>query len=171
MQTRARWDLAWRNRPLEEANNFNPAFTGEIIYRAAAEYNRSREFPFSLALAFLVLPMILHKGTRNQLARRADVTFVTWAAEHGRLLAELPDRVAVLLPVSREALIFLLQNRAVRLQRGGIVAGADPIRLSLRFRVETDDTRGARRSAGLLGRWFANQGQAASIMQVLGMTP
>jgi hypothetical protein len=115
--------------------------------------------------------MILHKATRTQLPRRADVTFVTWAAEHGRLLAELPDRVTVLLPVSREALIFLLQNHTMRLQGGGIIAGANPIRLSGRLTAETDDTREARRSAGLLGRWFANQSQPSSIMQVLGMTP
>jgi hypothetical protein len=167
---RARWDLAWHDRPPEEASNFNPAFCGEMIYRAAAEYVRMRELPFSLALAFLVLPILLHKGTRDQLPRRADVMFVTWAAEHGPALAGLPDRAARLLPVSREALMFLLQNEVMRLHRGGIVAGAKPIRLSATPSAVTDETRETRRSAGLLGRWFANQGQPASVMQVLGVT-
>ena len=59
MLTKARWDLAWRDRPPEEASNFNPAFCGEIIYRTAREYSRLREVPFSVALTFLVLPGLL----------------------------------------------------------------------------------------------------------------
>jgi Family of unknown function (DUF6521) len=132
MPTRDRWDLAWRARPPEEASNFNPAFCGEMIYRAAAAYNGLRDLPFSLALTFLVLPIILHKPTRDQLPKKANATFVGWAAEHGGLLAGLPDRATRLLPVSREALLFLLQNEVMRIQQGGVVVGENPIRLSTR---------------------------------------
>jgi hypothetical protein len=171
MPTRDRWDLAWRARPPEEASNFNPAFCGEMIYRAAAAYNGLRDLPFSLALTFLVLPIILHKPTRDRLPKKANATFVGWAAEHGGLLAGLPDRATRLLPVSREALLFLLQNEVMRIQQGGVVVGENPIRLSTRPPAVTGETDEARRSAGLLGRWFANQGQATSIMQVLGVAP
>jgi ABC-3C biological conflict system middle component len=170
MPTRARWDLTWTRRPSEEASNFNPAFCGEIIYRTAAEYFRARELPFSLALTFLVLPIILHKPTRDQLPKKANAMFVAWAAEHRPVLAGLPDRATRLLPVTREALLFLLQNGVTRIQRGGVVAGEKPIRLSAAPTSVTDETRETRRSAGLLGRWFANQGQPASIMQALGVT-
>jgi hypothetical protein len=142
-----------------------------MIYRAAAAYHGLRDLPFSLALTFLVLPIILHKPTRDQLPKKANATFVGWAAEHGRLLAGLPDRATRLLPVSREALLFLLQNGVMRIQQGGIVVGENPIRLSARPSAVTGETDEARRSAGLLGRWFANQGQATSIMGILGVAP
>jgi len=171
MQSKAKWEQVWHERPPEEASNFNPAFCGEMIYRASAEYYRVREMPFSLALTFLVVPIILHKPTRDQLPRRADTMFVAWAADHKHLLVGLPDRAARLMPVSREAVLFLLQNGIMRLQRSGIVSGEKPIRSSAAPSVVTDDTREARRSAGLLGRWFANQGQPASVMQMLGVTP
>jgi hypothetical protein len=132
---------------------------------------RATDLPFSLALTFLVLPIILHKPTRDQLPKKANATFVGWAAEHGGLLAGLPDRATRLLPVSREALLFLLQNEVMRIQQGGVVVGENPIRLSTRPPAVTGETDEARRSAGLLGRWFANQGQATSIMQVLGVAP
>ena len=170
MQGRVRWDLAWRERPSEEASNFNPAFCGEIIYRAATEYCQAQGLPFSLALTFLVLPIILHKPTRDRLPKRANAMFVAWAAEHSALIATFPDRVARLAPLSREALLFLLQNKVVRLERGGILPGEKAIRSSSAPPTVTEDTSDARRSARLLGRWFANQGQPASIMRVLGVT-
>jgi hypothetical protein len=94
--------------------------------------------------------------------------FVGWAADHGPILVGVPDRVARLLPVSWEALLFLLQNGGIRLQRGGIVPGKRPIRSSAASPAATNDTLEARRSARLLGRWFANQGQPASILQMFG---
>lgn len=170
MQARARWDQSWHERPLEEASSFNPAFCGEMIFRAAAEYSRTREQPFDLALAFLVLPMVLHKPTRDQLPRRASTMFGAWTAEHNALLAGLPDRTSRLLPISREALLFLLQHDVLQISDGGLMPGSRPIRITAAPAFATDETSAMRRSAALLGRWFANQRQTAVVMQGFGVT-
>ena len=41
-----KWDLAWSVRPPEEARNFNPAFCGELIFRAVAEALRAQSTTF-----------------------------------------------------------------------------------------------------------------------------
>ena len=75
------------------------------------------------------------------------------------------------MPVSREALLFLVQHNALRIEDGGLVPGAKPIRLTEKLSQTTDDVAEARGAAALLGRWFANQGTASSILQGLGVSP
>lgn len=170
MEHRRTWDLEWSERPSEEARNLNPAFCGELLVRAIADYRKLKPQPFSFALSFLVLPNALHKSTRDQLPGRASTAFVGWLADHGPSLAQLPDRVLRLVPVTREALLFLVQHNALRIEEGGLVPGEKPIRLS-KLSQTTDDAAEARAAAALLGRWFANQGSASSILQGLGVSP
>ena len=52
-----RWNLAWTDRPPEEARNLNPAFCAELVARAVGEFHKARQTPLSVAVAFLVLPL------------------------------------------------------------------------------------------------------------------
>ncbi len=165
------WGLAWGDRPREEATNLNPAFCGELIFRSIAEFRRLRELPFPFALSFVVLPLVLHKRTRDQLPGTASTAFVGWVAEHGPLLAELPQRALHLAPITREAIMFAMQHELLAVEQGGLIPGSKPIASRKRPERTTDDADDARRSAGLIGRWFANQGLSSSIMQGLGVTP
>jgi Family of unknown function (DUF6521) len=171
MPYRSSWDLQWSERPLEEASNLNPAFCGELIFRTASEYSKLRQQPFGFVLSFVVLPIVLHKRTRDQLPGKASTAFAGWIADHGPLLAQFPDRVLRLVPVTREALLFLVQHSVVRIQDGGLTAGARAIRRTARPAQITDDVTEARSAASLVGRWFANQGAVSSIMQGLGVSP
>jgi hypothetical protein len=171
MEHKRKWDLDWRQRPSEEARNLNPAFCGELLFRAVSDYRKLKLQPFSFALSFLILPIALHQPTRAQLPGRASTAFVGWLADHGPSLAQLPDRVLRLVPVTREALLFLIQHDALRIEDGGLVPGIKPIRISEKLSQTTDDVAEARGAAALLGRWFANQGNASSILQGLGVSP
>jgi Family of unknown function (DUF6521) len=171
MRNRTSWELRWQERPGEEARNLNPAFCGELIYRAVSEYFRMRQQPFGFALSFVVLPIVLHKPTREQLPGNASAAFAGWVADRAPFLAEFPDRVIQLVPVTREALLFLVQHKVIGLEAGGLTPGAKPISRSARPPRITDDVAEARSAASLLGRWFASQGSAGSIMQGLGVSP
>jgi ABC-three component (ABC-3C) system Middle Component 3 len=171
MAERTHWDIPWRERPIEEVTNLNPAFCGELLFRAVAAYNKLRRGPLSFAIAFLVLPIVLHKPTRDELPGRASAAFLAWTSEHGPLLAQLPDRVIRLTPVTRESLLFTVQHHILRIEEGAIAPGSRPLRLSAAPSPSTDDSREARSAASLLGRWFANQALPASILQGLGVSP
>jgi hypothetical protein len=134
-------------------------------------YRKLKGQPFAFALTFVVLPIVLHKPTRDQLPGKASTAFAGWAAEHGPFLAEFPDRVLRLVPVSREALLFLIQHRIMEVEKGGLAPGTKPISLSGKSVQATADVSEARSAAALLGRWFANQSGPSSIMQSLGVSP
>jgi len=56
--------IPWEHRPIEVANLFNPAFCGEVIRRCGAGYSAKLQTGMPYALAFLVLPIVLHPATR-----------------------------------------------------------------------------------------------------------
>lgn len=166
-----RWSLAWNERPAEEARNLNPAFCADLIARTVAEYHKSRRAPLSMATAFLVLPLTLHKPTRNILPGRANTAFATWISTNNPMLAELPGRVNRLRPLSREALLFSIRYGINTLNDGGLVPGARPIKLTARPALTTDDVNDARAAAALLGRWFGAQVNESAILQGFGVAP
>ena len=167
----SRWSLAWRDRPPEEAALLNPAFCGELIARATKDYERIRAAALPLPLGFVVLPLVLHPPTLAVLPGRANTTFATWSADNEALLAELPERTLRLRPISREALLFLAQHRALTVHAAGLRTGEKPMRLTAKAATTTPDVDDIRRAAGLLGRWFANQGAPVQILQTMGVTP
>lgn len=166
-----RWSLAWDNRPAEEARNLNPAFCAELIARTVAEYQKARKAPLSMATAFLVLPLTLHKPTRAALPGRANTAFASWVATNNPLLAELPGRVNRLRPVSREALLFSIRYGINALTDGGLVSGLRPIKLAARPAPTTDDVNDACAAAALLGRWFGAQASESAVLQGFGVAP
>lgn len=167
----SRWSLSWRDRPAEEAALLNPAFCGELIARATKDYERLRGIAFPLPLSFVVLPLVLHAPTLAALPGRANTTFATWSADNEALLAELPQRTLRLRPISREALLFLTQHRALTVGADGLRIGEKPMKLTAKTAATTPDVDDIRRAAALLGRWFANQGAPVQILQTMGVTP
>ena len=171
MANETRWKVPWAQRPVEEARIFNPAFCGELIGRTVCEYHRPRQAGLGVAIAFVVLPLTLHRPTRDALPRLASKTFVGWVAEHEALLAELPGRCRYLRPVSREALMFAVRHQLLTIDGDGLVPGKEPVRLRHQLVASTDEADAIRRAAGLLGRWFSRQNSQTSILQGMGVTP
>ena len=170
MAAPASWTLSWWQRPPEEAAHFNPAFCGELLARAVRSYHAGRHSLMSLPLIFVVLPLALHARTRHALPRRATTTFVSWSMDHEAILNEVPDRVLGLRPITREALLFMCQLKALALSSEGVSTGPKPLRLSSRPDVTSDDADEARRAATFLGRWFAYQPMPGAVLQTMGVT-
>lgn len=166
-----RWSLAWDERPPEEARNLNPAFCSELIARTISEYYKATKVPLSIATAFLVLPIVLHKPTRSALPGRANTSFATWVATNNPLLVEIPGRVKRLRAVSREALLFSVLYGINKLNDGGIVPGSKTIKPTVRPATTTDDVNDARTAAALLGRWFGAQASESAVLQGFGVQP
>jgi len=167
----ASWELDWKARPREEAALFNPAFCGEIISRAAVPYLQTKPQGLALPLAYLILPLTLSALLRDVLPRRSDTTFATWAGLNRVWLADLPDRVSALRPITREALLFIIQHRALKLTATGLVLGEAPLKLNRKLSANTDETAHIRLAATALGRWLAQQGAATQILQTMGIRP
>ena len=171
MADKSGWSLRWTARSREEARVFNPAFCGELICRTVGEHYRVGRSRLGFVTAFLVLPLTLHAGTRDALPRRADAAFAGWVAEHGPLLVGVPERTKRFRPVSREALLFALSHELIAIDGGGLVPGVKAVGRRARPALSSDEVDAARRSAELLGRWFAAQGTESSILRGIGVVP
>lgn len=87
------------------------------------------------------------------------------------MIADLPNRVLALRPVTREALLFVIQHKALSISTDGLTHGQRPLKLSAKRPDSTPDVEAARRAAGLIGRWFAKQGSVAFVLQAFGVRP
>ncbi len=123
------------------------------------------------ALAFLVLPLVLHPGTQCTMESRTR-HFLVWINSNQHIKVGLPQRARALVPYSREALTFLCQT-------GVIAISAQDASLSilrgLRRRQQgaqpSDDTRACLGKSVVLGKWFARTNSPATIYASLGLMP
>ena len=99
--------IPWSKRTPEIANLLNPSFCAILLYSATFEYqkkakNNSMPFP----LLYLVLPIILHKSTRNRVNSRTNM--VVWLQRNPDVLVGFADRTKNLIGFTNEAIEFLL---------------------------------------------------------------
>jgi hypothetical protein len=164
---------AWSKRVIEEANLFNPAFCAALLAKASEEFVKKNQQPFPFALAFLVLPVVLHRGTRMSLPGSTITALLPWIQDNREQLVNFSGRVQSLRAITREAILFGTQHETLVIaDSGGIGVGAR--RLSATDRrtgLFTDDARECVERAGFLGRWLAAAGTPATIYSAWGIAP
>src|SRR5689334_11884948 len=117
--------LVWSNRAVEEANLFNPAFCAVLLAKAADEFMKKRQQPFPFALAFLVLPAVLHRATRAALPGSTITSLLAWIQDHREQLVNFAGHVQSLRAITREAILFGTQHHTLAVvESGDISVGA-----------------------------------------------
>lgn len=161
----------WSERPVEVANLLNPAFCGQVIYSCAVAHQDEREDAFPYALAFLVLPLVLHSDTRGTM-KATTRHFEVWLNVNPEIKVGLADRARSLVPFGREALTFLQQCRAFQIREtdAAIVISKGLRRIRRRF-PPGEDTKACLAGAGILGKWFARENSPAAVYAALGLRP
>jgi hypothetical protein len=163
--------LAWEDRPVEVANLLNPAFCAEVLRRCIREYEAQSSQRLPYPLVFLVLPILLHGKTRNHIFRRQRQTLHAWLHNYPDVRVGFGERARSLVPVTREALAFLLHAGAVQIDDQGALSSIQyKGRRSRPVQVEGDaeDCYG---KAEIVGRWFARAGTTATIFAMWGVKP
>jgi hypothetical protein len=163
----------WSNRVVEEANLFNPAFCATLLAKTADEFAKKARQPLPFALAFLVLPVVLHRGTRMALPGSTITSLLPWIQDNREQLVDFPVRVQRLRAITREALMFGMQHRALTVTaEGDLAPGAKrPSATDRRTPLFTDEARQCVDRAGFVGRWFAGAGTTAAIFAAWGVAP
>ena len=83
---------SWIERNTIVANLFNPAFCGEIIRATVKEYNKHTNTQFPYAYTFLILPIVLHKATRDRMPRSVRTYFFVWVEKNDDLFFDFAKR-------------------------------------------------------------------------------
>jgi hypothetical protein len=159
----------WDQRPIEIRNLFNPAFCGLVLFRSFCGYEEedSRGMPFSLAL--LILPLCLHKPSREILVRANRSYLLRVVSSHPELLVDFGRRAKDLLPFTFEALGFLMQLGVFEVQQNGRLK-AVPAGVR-KTPTGTAESIACQRVARFLGKEFARVGDRSTLYTTMGVRP
>jgi Family of unknown function (DUF6521) len=163
----------WPNRVVEEANLFNPAFCATLLAKAADEFTKKTHRPLPFALAFLVLPIVLHRGTRMALPGSTITSLLPWIQDNREQIVDFATRVRRLREITRETMLFGLQHETLALSTEGDLSVGSKRQSATERRTGlfTDEARECVDRAGFIGRWFAAGGTTATIFAAWGISP
>lgn len=159
----------WNERPFEIRNLFNPAFCGVVLLRALKGFEEidNSGMPFSLAL--LVLPLCLHKATREIITNNPKRYLLKTISENPQMLVGFAERTKNLLPYTLEALGFTMQLEAFKVTSAGRLKMQDD---GIRKKIDgTQESIECQRVARIVGSNFARIGDRVTIYTTLGIRP
>lgn len=165
--------LPWERRPREEANLFNPAFCGALIFEFVKEYQSARRKASPFVLPFCALPIALHPVTRAALPLSTRNSLYSWLEEHTDTLVGLGERARNLTPYIEEALRFAVDHGAIAIDEKGELLSRERIASFTSKKMEpmTLEVKECVNKTRFLGRWFAAAGSPSTILSSWGLRP
>lgn len=159
----------WDQRPFEIRNLFNPAFCGLVLFRALYGYEEvdSRGMPFSLSL--LVLPLCLHKDSRELFANSPRSYLLKVTEKNQQIMVGFPDRTTKMLPYAFEGFGLLMERGCIVVSDDGrIQTVPDKVRKTVNG---TGETVACQKVARIVGKEFARIADRVTIYTTFGIRP
>lgn len=159
----------WDQRPVEIRNLFNPAFCGLVLFRALHGYEEedARGMPFSLSL--LVLPLCLHKDSRDVIAGNPRSYLLKTTEKNQQVMVGFADRVTKMLPYAFEGFGLLMERGCIAIvDDGRIQTMPKKVRKTTNG---TDETVSCQKVARTVGREFARIADRMTIYTTFGIRP
>lgn len=162
----------WIDRPLEERALLNPSFCGCLLWKAALGYAQVLQNPLPFDLAFLVLPMALHKDTRDSLPSSVVTSIPVWLEDNSLARSRIASRARMMVPYTKEAMVFAGRHQLISFRRANIEADPSWIRtVNNEFNISSHEVKVCLKRAEFLGKWFAKAGSPETLMALLGVRP
>lgn len=167
--------MRWEQRPVELANMVNPAFCSMLLHSTIDSFYKKTQFGLDYSLAFLVLPLVLHRPTREAVPLKPRSSLPDWVNVNRQKLALFPGRAQQLVPYTREALMFGIQQGFIEISNEGRNVGKlKPTSMVLRPVPEWhqgSEPLDCARKARIIGDWFAEYGDGSVLFQLFGVRP
>lgn len=159
---------SWFERSPEVSYLLNPAFCARILYGTIVSYKKEckRDFPF--VLLYLVLPIVLHKETRQKINTVTHMQ--VWLQRNQELLIGYAKRARSLVPIASESIEFLLQNGTAAVTGDNVTINC-PLKPSKLKNISDEEMLECFHKAEAVGKWFARNGAAENIYQSWGVRP
>ena len=161
---------AWRDRPLEVANLLNPAFCSLALTAATSEYFTRSNVGMPYPIAFLILPITLHRPTRDDLPNNISTSLAAWIQLHPEAKVQFRERVVALEAVTRESIIFGANHQVLQIDGEGKIR---PVVSRSRINRIISDLSGEAsdclRAARFTGRWLAASGSTTTTLALWGV--
>jgi len=163
---------AWADRSPEERALLNPSFCANLLWHAARGYSGESDDAMSFEEAFLVLPFVLHRETREKLPRSTRTSLAVWLDENPLARGMVAIRARALVPFTKEALVFAGIHGFIRIDRGGL--HADDLwkrAVNRAVKESSEEVRICAKRADFIGNWFAKTGGGVTVLALMGVRP
>jgi len=160
----------WSERSIEEANLLNPAFCCATLTASIAGYFSVNDAGMPYPLTFMVLPIVLHKPTRESLPSSTKTSLAAWMQNNADAKVLYAERLLSLKPYTREAIQFGLLYSWIVLHHGWLVQTTfEEFRLTRILQNLDNEAKDCVSRAKLVGKWFALAGSAQTVMNLWGI--
>jgi hypothetical protein len=164
--------MPWITRSPEERGLLNPSFCAVLLWQAARGHTIDSDAALSFETAFLVLPMVLDRQTRESLPRGVTTSLAVWLDDKPLASSRIADRSRMLMPFTKEALTFAGLHGLLLLRHGVVRPNLEwNKKLTASIKASTDEIRVCAKRSEFVGRWFAKTGNAATVMALIGVRP
>jgi len=162
----------WAERTIEEANLLNPAFCCINITSAVVGHVNINRAGMPYPLTFMILPIVLHKKTRELLPQNTRTSLAAWLQKNITVRILFPERAISLKPYTREAILFALLHNWLSIDTKGrlqtLITNRD---INYFLAKLTDDARECVKRSRFIGKWFAAAGSVQTVMALWGIRP
>lgn len=156
----------------EEANLYNPAYVGVVLYQAIRECSEKKPEGLHCSLVYLIAPLTLSIRYSSILPSTVSTPLAGWVAESEGQLVGFANSVNAFIDVVNAAVIFLLEKRAISLSEKGFFLISDKSMPKMPAMVKKNEVfKMAFLGAGFLGRWFGQCPTVEGIYTHLGVMP
>lgn len=159
----------WENRATEIAYLLNPAFCGRIIYHAIKTYQQETKRPMPFPLVYLILPMVLHKKTRERI--KSITQMQIWIQRNPEMLIGFADRAQSMVPITNEAVEFLMQSGIVTLTNNAELELAQLFKALSITKYTNYEIKECISKSSSVAKWFAKAGTVETIYVSWGVRP
>ena len=162
----------WNARTPEERGLLSPSFCAFLIWKAAVGYRNEGNKNFPFELAFLLIPIVLHRETRESLPRTASTSLGVWLSEYPLSKIVISERSKALVSHVREALLFGGVHHLFEFVETEIKVEVGQQRTINRVLTSsTEEVKVCAKRAEFIGKWFAKAGTSATVMALIGVKP
>lgn len=162
--------LPWSERPTEVANLLNPAFLAVLVRDATKDYERAADEAMDYSLPFIILPVVLHRPTREKLPLSTAKKLHVWLEEHPEVHVGFPGRAQRLSSFVREAIRFGSQREIFQINGAGNLESTNRQLRTFQGPVEAEHQQ-CRKQTSFLGRWFAKTRDPETLYTMWGIRP
>lgn len=163
--------LVWEKRPIEIANLLNPAFCSMLIRDSIEGFHKEDRQGMPYSLSFLILPLILHKSTREALPSTIRTKLHVWLQNTQEARVNFVERARQLVPYTKESQFFGLREGIISINEYGNFLPVKRLFTRCSWANDLIETDSCRNKAYFLGRWLAKVGDVTTIFFMWGICP
>jgi hypothetical protein len=163
----------WHDRPIEEANLFNPAFLCALVHEFLKDFVKAQTDGAPITLVVIAMTATLHRASRERLPNRTVTPLYAWLQENEDLLIGFASRAKNIVPYVKEAILFGMATETLVAGKGhNLLPGAKKATFPKSFiEMTTPETKSIIDRAKFMGRWLSNSGSEISVAAAWGVKP